>query len=175
MKHAIAILIVASGALALTGAQEPPPQQEDLLPAQAVSMLLDQMHDGASQANSKRYLHVFAPDAVFMGTDASERWTFEEFRGYAIDRFQTGTGWTYRLKPGSRHVFASGDFAWFDELLDNLKYGTCRGTGVARKVDGRWKITQYSLALMVPNGVAEEVVKVIREKAPEPAGPATNP
>jgi hypothetical protein len=47
----------------------------------------------------------------------------------------------------------------------NAKYGECRGTGVLRQIDGQWKISQYSLTLVVPNEAAAAVVKVIQGQA----------
>ena len=124
---------------------------------------LELLHDFASKADGPRYFELFAPDAVFLGTDATERWPIEEFKAYAMKRFETGTGWTYTLKPGTRHIRVLGDIAWFDELLENAKYGTCRGSGVLRKINGEWKIAQYNLTFTVPNDAATDVVKVIRQ------------
>jgi hypothetical protein len=56
----------------------------------------------------------------------------------------------------------SGDVGWFDELLDHESYGALRGSGVLRKIDGRWRIAQYDLAFTVPNDRAREVVERIR-------------
>lgn len=137
----------------------------------ATSGVLDQLHDAASKADGERYFSLFAPDAVFLGTDSTERWPIEEFKTYAMKRFATGTGWTYTLKPGTRYITVDGNIAWFDELLENAKYGTCRGSGVLRKVDGPaggWKIAQYNLTLTVPNDVAAEVVKLIRSISAKP-------
>ena len=51
---------------------------------------LDALHVAASKADGERYFALFAPDAVFLGTDATERWTLEEFKNYAGERFKTG-------------------------------------------------------------------------------------
>ncbi len=132
---------------------------------QAIATTLNGLHEAASKADGKRYFELFTSDAVFLGTDATERWTIGEFKAYAMKRFETGTGWTYTLRPGSRHIVVEkGDtLAWFDETLENAKYGACRGTGVLRKVDGQWKIAQYNLTMLVPNDAALDVVKVIRD------------
>jgi ketosteroid isomerase-like protein len=128
-----------------------------------IDATLTALHEAASKADGKAYFALFAPDAVFLGTDATERWTIDEFKAYANTRFETGTGWTYTLREGTRHIVVAGDVAWFDELLDNAKYGTCRGSGVLRKIDGAWKIAQYNLTFTVPNEVAADVVNVIRK------------
>jgi ketosteroid isomerase-like protein len=142
---------------------------------QAISATLDALHDAASKADGERYFACFAPDAVFLGTDATERWTLDEFKTYAMKRFETGQGWTYTLQPGTRHIAisedGSGEIAWFDELLDNAKYGTCRGTGLLRRIYDKtgnegWKIVQYNLTFTVPNDAAKEVVDIIRKYGP---------
>jgi ketosteroid isomerase-like protein len=159
---AIAVLLVS-----LTDQLEP----RDDGAVQAVAQTLNDLHDAASKADGPRYFALFAPDVVFLGTDATERWPIEEFRKYAQARFDTGTGWTYTLHDRKRFITLSsgGDVAWFDELLENAKYGTCRGSGVLRKIDGAWKIAQYNLSIPIPNELALDVTKMIREHA-KPAG-----
>ena len=126
-----------------------------------VGQVLDDFHKAASDADEARYFGHMAEDAVFIGTDATERWDRKTFRQYAHPHFAAGKGWTYT--PRDRHIDIHGDVAWFDELLDNTKYGECRGTGVLRKIGGTWKIVQYSLSIPIPNAVAGEVVKTIRK------------
>ena len=125
-----------------------------------VTHVLDDFHKAASDADEARYFGHMAADAVFIGTDATERWNRAAFRDYAHPHFAAGKGWTY--VPRDRHIQIHGDVAWFDELLDNAKYGECRGTGVLRKEGGTWKIVQYSLSIPIPNAVAGDVMKMIR-------------
>jgi ketosteroid isomerase-like protein len=134
-------------------------------PGAVVADVLDDFHAAAAVADEERYLGHLAPDAVFLGTDASERWTVEEFRAFVHPYFSKGRGWTYVATE--RHVMlaADGNLAWFDETLGNEKYGKLRGTGVLRKEEGRWKIVHYSMTFLVPNDVAPAVVDVIRSKA----------
>lgn len=132
---------------------------------------LDQLHAAASNADESAYFALYAPEAVFIGTDATERWTKEEFRAYAKPYFDQGKGWTYTPRAGTRHVTVvpgtDGRVAFFEELLDNSKYGTCRGTGVVRRIDGKWRVCQYHLTFPVPNDLAEKVtgeIKVFEQK-----------
>ncbi len=125
---------------------------------------LDDFHRAAAAADEPRYFGHFAPEGVFLGTDPGERWTVESFRAYAHPVFAAGKGWTYVSME--RHISIDGDLAWFDELLDNAKYGACRGTGVLKRVNGKWLIAQYSLTFLVPNSVAEKVTKISRAAAP---------
>jgi hypothetical protein len=126
-----------------------------------IAAVLDDFHRAAAAADEARYFAHFDPDGVFLGTDAGERWSVAEFRVYAHARFAKGKGWTYR--PRDRHVTLTAEgIAYFDELLDNDKYGVCRGSGVLRRVNGMWRIAQYNLSFTVPNDAATEVVRVIR-------------
>ncbi len=136
----------------------------------AVSAVLDALHYHASVADEEAYFGLFAPEGVFFGTDASERWTVDQFRAYAHRRFATGQGWTYVLRAGTRHVEfgPTGTVAWFDEILDNASYGETRGTGVLRLIDGDWKIAQYHLTIPVPNALADSVVGMIRRMEQPP-------
>lgn len=131
--------------------------------AAAVDSTLDRFHRAASEADGDTYFGLFADDGVFLGTDATERWTVEEFRAYATPYFDQGRGWTYI--PVERHVTISeeGSVAWFDERLENEGLGETRGSGVLVRRDGTWKVAQYNLTIPVPNELAGEVVRRIRE------------
>jgi hypothetical protein len=124
--------------------------------------VLDALHASASDADFDRYFDQFAPDGIFLGTDGTERWTVEEFKAYTRPYFDQGRGWTYVSRDRYLHFSADGRTAWFDELLDNAKYGECRGSGVlVYGYDGRWRIAQYNLAKTVPNDRMEAVVEAI--------------
>ena len=133
-----------------------------------ITQVLDAFHAAAARADEAAYFAAFAPEGVFMGTDASERWGVAAFRAYAHPHFAAGKGWKY--VPRERHVSFSDDaaVAWFDELLDHEKYGELRGSGVLVKRKEGWKIAQYNLTFTVPNGVAPSVVELLRS-APPPA------
>lgn len=126
-----------------------------------ISDTLDQLHEHASQADLKRYLGLFAEDAVFMGTDKDERWPLEIFRPYVAERFNGGTGWTYRAVE--RHISASpdGTVAWFDERLHH-EAGEARGSGVLVRKDGEWRIAQYNLCFPIPNELLRPFRDIMR-------------
>lgn len=152
-------MISALAALALLTAA--PQQAAD--PTIAAGLVVDQMHQAASRADGPAYFDTFTPDARFIGTDATERWTLAQFRAYATPYFSQGKGWTYR--PHDRvATLAPGEcrcIVWFDELLDNDAYGLVRGSGVLRLTEAGWKIEQYVLSLPVPNDKAKAVVALI--------------
>ncbi|MCP3956743.1 MAG: nuclear transport factor 2 family protein [bacterium] len=130
-----------------------------------IEAALDDFHAAASEADEERYFGHFAPHGVFLGTDGTERWTSEEFRGFVHPYFSAGKGWTYT--PRDRHVAlaADGRTAWFDEMLDNAAYGECRGTGVLQRHGEDWKIEQYNLSIPMPNDLAKDFVARIRDHA----------
>ena len=55
------------------------------------------------------YFSLYHPQAVFIGTDDSERWNMVEFEHYA----KPTKGWRYDLK--SRHLLQIDDTIVFDE------------------------------------------------------------
>lgn len=130
----------------------------------SIDSTLDELHSAAARADGPRYFSLFTDDAVYIGTDASERWTLKQFRAFAEPYFSKGKGWTY--KPRSRHIVI-GDVAcrcvaWFDELLDSQSYGTSRGTGVLVRKNGLWRISQYALTFPIPNDLAKGMTAEIK-------------
>lgn len=127
-----------------------------------VSATLDALHEAASEANFDGYFSLYADEAVFLGTDATERWTREEFMDYTKARFDTGTGWTYHMLERHIAIAPGGRTAWFDERLENANLGETRGSGVLVMEGGGWKIAQYNLTIPIPNEMAREVAERIR-------------
>ena len=127
-----------------------------------VSAILDALHEAASEADFDRYFSLYAGEAVFLGTDATERWTREEFMDYTRARFDTGTGWTYHMLERHIAIAPGGGAAWFDERLENANLGETRGSGVLVMENGGWKIAQYNLTIPIPNEMAREVAQRIR-------------
>jgi hypothetical protein len=128
-----------------------------------VASVLDGFHAAAAAADEERYFAALAPGAVFLGTDATERWTRDEFRQFAHPYFAKGKAWTY--KATARWITFAPDrqVAWFDELLESPHLGTCRGSGVLVSIGGSWKIVQYNLSIPIPNALADAVVKQIAD------------
>ncbi len=130
---------------------------------ESVDRILTAFHAAAAAADGETYFSFLADDAIYIGTDASERWTVDAFRAFAEPYFSRGRGWTYT--PTERHIAIApgGSVAWFDEMLTNDTYGVCRGTGVLVKTDGAWRIAQYHLTFPIPNDLAREITTRIRE------------
>jgi hypothetical protein len=159
MRLGILAATVATCAFAFGCAAAPPPRPA-VAPTSAfdraaaereVARELDDLHDAAAHADEARYFAHFAPDAVFLGTDATERWDIPAFRAYAHSRFAAGHGWVYHSQRRAIAFDGRGDVAWFDEDLLGEKAGPSRGSGVLVREHGRWFLSQYNLALTIPN------------------------
>jgi broad specificity phosphatase PhoE len=161
MRRVIGLLLVVAGSLAV-GAPGAPAGEDDWAARDAVGATLDDLHAAASAADEERYFGHFAPEARFLGTDATERWSLEAFRAYAHPHFEKKRGWTYRASARQVRIAPGGDVAWFDESLENASLGTCRGSGVLRRIEGAWKVALYDLSIPIPNDLAVEVVRRIR-------------
>lgn len=118
-------------------------------PAAEIARELDDFHDAAARADEERYFAHFAPDGVFVGTDATERWEVPAFRAYAHPHFAKGKAWSFRGLR--RRIAMRGEVAWFEEDLETRNLGPARGSGVLVLRGGRWRIEQYVLSLTIPN------------------------
>jgi len=127
-----------------------------------IAAVLDDFHLAASEADEERYFGHLTEEAVFLGTDASERWTKQQFREYVHPYFSQGRGWTYESKQRWIGIDDGGSCAWFDERLHNAKYGATRGSGALVRHDGAWRIVLYDLTIPIPNDLAGEVVERIK-------------
>lgn len=144
----------------------------NLAPAQldeaggAIGAVIDDWHDAAAQADEERYFGHLTEDAVFLGTDATERWSKAEFQEYAHPHFARGSAWAFRSARRDVVVDPRGRLAWFDEDLETENLGPARGSGVLRRgTDGVWRIVQYNLTITIPNERFGEVREVLRGNA----------
>lgn len=124
-----------------------------------INDLLNQWHKDVSQYEFEAYFNAMTDDAVFIGTDATEVWSKQEFMAFSKPYFERKQTWDF--KPLERHVYLSdkADLAWFDETL-NTWMGICRGSGVVVKHNDKWLIQHYVLSMTIPNEVSSEVVSL---------------
>ena len=124
-----------------------------------ITAMLDSFNAAAARANFDTYFNFFTEDAVFIGTDATERWDKKSYMAWAKPHFDKGKTWNF--KPLERHIYIdkTGLLAWFDELL-NTRMKICRGSGVLIKQGNDWKIQQYVLSMTIPNSQSDTVIKI---------------
>ena len=158
LKTLIVFFVFSSNLFALPAIKEDLTADDQLV---AIDALLDGLHQDAHEGNLQAYFDRYSSDAVFLGTDKTERWTIKEFKAYAKLAFADGHGWTYAVVE--RNWKGDADTRWFDEILFNEKLGHCRGTGVLQLINGQWKIAHYALTMLVPNAIAADVGSQTRE------------
>ncbi|MGG9962191.1 nuclear transport factor 2 family protein [Ferruginibacter sp. SUN106] len=124
-----------------------------------ITAMLDSFNVAAAKADFNKYFSYYTDDAIFTGTDATERWDKKAFMAWAKPIFDKGHAWNFTALE--RHIYfdKTGSLAWFDELL-NTQMKICRGSGVLVKLDEGWKIQQYVLSTTVPNSQLDSVIKI---------------
>lgn len=127
-----------------------------------INTMLDAFNVAAAKADFNTYFNFYTDNAVFTGTDATERWDTKAFMVWAKPFFDKGKTWNFTSLE--RHIYfdKTGSTAWFDDLL-NTQMKICRGSGVLVKQSNEWKVAQYILSATVPNDQMNEVIKL---KAP---------
>ena len=138
---------------------EPVAKTDTSFEKKQINALLDSFNKAAGRADYNTYFNFYTDDAVFTGTDATERWDKKAFMAYAKPYFDKGRAWNFTSLE--RHIYfdKTGNTAWFDELL-NTQMKICRGSGVVVKQDNEWKVAQYILSATVPNDQMNEVIKM---------------
>jgi len=149
-SHVVCLVLLAAGC-----APSPTPVTPALFDRTTaerdVARELDDFHDAAAHADETRYFAHFAPEAVFLGTDVTERWDLAAFRAYAHPHFAQSKGWTYHPLRRAVALSPDGAVAWFDEDLRGDRVGPTRGSGVLVRSGGRWLIALYDLSITIPN------------------------
>lgn len=122
-----------------------------------INAMLDSFNLAAAKADFNTYFNFYTEDAIFTGTDATERWDKPAFMAWAKPIFKRGRAWNF--KAMERHIYFdnTGTLAWFDELL-NTEMKICRGSGVVVKEGNTWKLKQYILSTTVPNEKLDSVI-----------------
>lgn len=129
---------------------------------QDIHRFLDDWHQAAAEANAEAFFGSMAENSIYIGTDAHEHWNKEAFMAFAKPYFDKGKAWDFKPYERDLHVTSDGNLAWFSELL-NTWMGICRGSGVLTRTSDGWKITQYHLAVTVPNEIIGDFISLVDE------------
>ena len=125
-------------------------------------IFLTRWHKAASAANFDDYFNKMAEQSIFIGTDASENWTKQQFQAYSKPHFDKGAAWDFKTLERNIYLNESKDLIWFDELLHTWM-GICRGSGVIAISDSGFKIKHYVLSLTIPNEDIDRVKEATQE------------
>ena len=126
----------------------------------AIEELLNRFHQAASEADLETYFGCLTADALFVGTDATEVWSVDEFRAYTEPYFSEGRGWTYTATRRQMSTLTPGSWQFY-EALENEKYGSLRGSGAVIETPEGWRISQYVLSFAVPNDATPGLLEAI--------------
>jgi len=124
-----------------------------------INTLLDNWHLAATNANLDAYFSALDDQAIYIGTDASERWTKAEFFNFCEPYFKKGKAWDFKAFDRKVYFSEDGKTAWFNELL-NTWMGVCRASGVLSLKDGNWKISHYQLSVTVKNEKMKQFLEI---------------
>jgi hypothetical protein len=119
-----------------------------------IDQLLSAWHQKAALADSS-FFDDLSDDAVYIGTDAGERWSKKDFMRYAMPYFRRGKAWNFKAAERNIILHPSGQSAWADELLDTWM-GPCRATVLLLNSKKGWKIVHYQLSVAVPNELMKD-------------------
>ncbi|MBK8044278.1 MAG: nuclear transport factor 2 family protein [Haliscomenobacter sp.] len=131
--------------------------------AKSLHALIDGWHKAAAVADEDALFGAMAPDGVYIGTDASERWLRDELKAWAKSAFERESAWAFTSRDRRIMVSSDARHAWWDELLDTWM-GVCRASGVLVYGSDGWKINHFQLSLAVPNEKIEKFKKMVGKK-----------
>ena len=127
--------------------------------SEEVHAFIDRWHLAATNADTS-FFDAIADGGIYIGTDATERWTKKEFIKFARPYFKRGKAWDFKPFDRNVHFSPDGKTAWFSELLKTWM-GDCRGSGVLTRTAHGWKINQYHLSVTVPNDLIDSFIKLV--------------
>jgi hypothetical protein len=128
-----------------------------------VNMAMDKWHDAAAHGDEDVFFKLMDSEAVYLGTDAGERWNKEEFKKWSKPHFEKEVAWAFKPKKRTVYFSDKGQYAWFEETLDTWM-GECRGTGVMRRLPEGWRIKHYNLSISVPNGMVKDFISLVQKQ-----------
>lgn len=164
MKKSIFISLILTTILSINSLNAQVKNTEENIKAvkRQINKTIGSWHKAAASANFEDYFDLMTEDAVFIGTDATENWTLPKFKKFSKPYFDSGKAWNFSTLERNLFVHENIMVAWFDELLDT-QMGICRGSGVLKKENGKWKIHHYVLSITIPNENVDEVTKIKEE------------
>jgi hypothetical protein len=157
MKNQLFFFILLIICISCAPTKEITLKEREFINSEANTML-DNWHKAASDADFDKYFSKMDSISVFIGTDASENWNKKTFQDFSKPFFDKGKAWDFKTLQRNIYISKTGDFVWFDELL-NTWMGTCRGSGVLEKKENNWVIKQYVLSIAIPNNAVQSVIK----------------
>ena len=138
-------------------------QTEPIDIKELINSKMEAWHKAAATADEDVFFGLMSEDGIYLGTDANEKWLRDTMARWAQPYFEKDVAWAFTTKEREVYVSRDGNIAWFDEVM-NTWMGECRGSGVWRKTGNEWELTQYNLAILVPNDKVQDYLKLFEEE-----------
>lgn len=138
------------------------PKESAISNSSQVNSLINKWHQAAAVADEEVFFNCMEDDAIYLGTDASEKWTKKELQEWSKEIFKRDTAWAFT--PLERSIYFNNDssLCWFDEKLDTWM-GECRGTGVLKNSTSGWRISHYNLSVTIPNELIKQFITLTKK------------
>lgn len=158
-------IVLSATILKDTGPVQNLPENADQI--KSINTILNQWHQAAAAADFETYFKCMDEDAIYIGTDESEKWNRNEFMAFCKPYFDRGSAWDF--KPFDREVYLNEqkNMAWFDEKLETWM-GICRSSGVLVLSGSNWKIKHYQLSVTVPNEIVNDFIELVKNNKAKP-------
>jgi hypothetical protein len=163
MKKLVLLLLVSTFIISCNISKKPSKKIDVIAEKAQINTVLNSWHLNAAETNFDAYFGAMTNESVFVGTDAAEVWSFQEFKDFSKPYFDKGSAWNFTAVDRNIYLNSDGEIAWFDEVLDTWM-GICRGSGVLKKVENTWKIEHYVLSLTIPNDNIKQVKNINKAK-----------
>jgi hypothetical protein len=129
-----------------------------------IHVTIDRWHRAAAKADSATFFGSMTPEAIYLGTDDSERWQRDEFANWAAPFFRKGKAWDFTPHHRKLYYSPDGKTVWFEEKLDTWM-GPCRGSGVMlQQADKKWKLAHYNLSVTIPNDKMDGFLDLMKQE-----------
>lgn len=148
-KPALTLLFLAfffSNAVLAQGEKPLMPEEQIV----SLNQFMDSWHLAAAEANAEEFFGRMREDAIYIGTDKSERWLRDDLRKWSAKAFARESAWTFVASERNWQVHPDQQFAICDELLITWM-GPCRATAVLTWEKEGWKIIHYQLSVTIDN------------------------
>ncbi|MDG1046688.1 MAG: nuclear transport factor 2 family protein [Bacteroidia bacterium] len=134
--------------------------QSESYQIETIDQLISNWHQSAANANLDEYMNLMDSSFIYVGTDATEKWSKKEFALFCKPYFDKKKTWDFKSLDRTINISSNQNTAWFYEILET-HMGTCRGSGILKLYNQQWKLNQYVLSLAIPNEDMNKVKQVI--------------
>ena len=128
-----------------------------------LNTIIDSWHQNAANSEFDAYFDITTDDFVFLGTAPEERWEKKAFMEFCRPYFDKKSTWDFTPSNRLWSYSSDGQTAWFDEDLETWMQG-CRGTGIALRKKGAWKLAYYNLHVLIENDKIQEFISLRKKQ-----------